>query len=154
MRFAYRPFPVHAVPSLGGERARYRPVVPLHVEGPSGSCDLDVLVDSGADDVVLPEGLAEALGIDLRRASFRSAASVGAARVSYQYASVELAVSDGNETFRWGALVGFLSGAMSFPVVGHAGFLQFFDAELLGAERVLVLRPNRSFKGTCQGMSR
>jgi hypothetical protein len=33
-------------------------------------------------------------------------------------------------------------------LLGHAGFLQYFDAEFRGADREVILAPNGSFAGT------
>jgi hypothetical protein len=32
-------------------------------------------------------------------------------------------------------------------LLGYAGFLQFFDADFRGADREVILTPNRSFPG-------
>ena len=52
------------------------------------------------------------------------------------------------EAYQWTAVVGFVDGAtLPRPLLGHAGFLQFFDAEFRGADLEVLLIPNRSFPG-------
>jgi hypothetical protein len=36
---------------------------------------------------------------------------------------------------------------LRYSLLGHAGFLQFFDAEFRGADQEVVLTPNSSFPG-------
>jgi hypothetical protein len=57
-------------------------------------------------------------------------------------------VSDGLETCEWSATVGFVDLPLRWALLGHAGFLDFFDAELRGAKREVVITPNRQFPGS------
>jgi hypothetical protein len=52
------------------------------------------------------------------------------------------------ETYQWTAVVGFVSTRLRYNLLGHGGFLDFFDVEFRGADREVVLIPNRSFPGT------
>jgi hypothetical protein len=62
---------------------------------------------------------------------------------------VKLRITDGRlETYEWTAVVGFAATPMGYNLLGHGGFLQFFDIEFRGAERAVVLIPNASFPGT------
>ena len=64
-------------------------------------------------------------------------------------ASVQLQITDGlRETYEWTAVVGFTASRLRYSVLGHGGFLEFFDVEFRGADREVVLIPNRSFPGT------
>ncbi len=47
----------------------------------------------------------------------------------------------------WTATVGFISAPLPWAIIGHAGFLEFFDVRLLGARREALLEPNASFQG-------
>ncbi len=95
------------IPSLGGSRVRYKPVVPLRVIGPGGQYNPPVLVDSGADDVVFPIGVAPQLGIDLAHAAYLDAQGVGGGSARVFYAPAILLLTDGVDTYRWRAVVGF-----------------------------------------------
>jgi len=44
-------------------------------------------------------------------------------------------------------VVGFVAIRLNYNLLGHAGFLQYFDTEFRGADRMVVLTLNRSFPG-------
>ena len=149
MIFTYMPLPTKGpVPSLGGAMLRYRPIVPVGVFGPLGLRFLDGCVDCGSDDTVFPLALARKLGIDLTGAPQGEAHPVGGTVVPYLYAAVTLRVSDGIETCEWQATIGFVDLPLRWALLGHAGFLDFFDADLRGARREVFLTPNSLFPGT------
>ena len=137
------------LPSLGGSVLRPRPVIAVRVTGPTRTRLLDGLLDTGSDDTVFEEGLAAALGIDLRDADEREVGLVGRSKpVRCRYADVKLQVTDGvHETYQWDATVGFVSTTLRYSLLGYAGFLQYFDAEFRGGNREVVLTPNASFPG-------
>jgi len=137
------------LPSLLGSTTRPRPVIAVRITGPRQTRLLDGLLDTGSDETVFEEGLATYLGVDLGQAEQRQIGLVGRATpVRCHYASVELHITDGrHETYRWQAVVGFVLTRLRYSLLGYAGFLQFFDAEFHGADRIVVLNPNRSFPG-------
>ena len=61
---------------------------------------------------------------------------------------VDLLITDARETYRWSALVGFVPMRLHYQLLGHAGFLEYFEAEFRGRDREVILRANRSFAGT------
>ena len=148
MRFSYRRLltlkPVH---SLGGVSARYKPILPATIASPLGNWASACLVDSGADDTVFPESIAQQLGLDLSSAPEGESFQAAGQPVTYRYAPVRFHLSDGTEACEWEAIVGFIAAAMRWPLLGHAGFLQFFDVTFLGNARELFLTPNPSFPG-------
>ena len=149
MIFSYLPLPTKApVPSLGGAMVRYRPIIPVRVFGPLGSRLVDACVDCGSDDTIFPLSLARKLGIDLTGAPRGQAHPVGGTIVPYVYSAVTLRVSDGAETCEWHATVGFVDLPLRWALLGHAGFLDFFDTDLRGARREVFIAPNPSFLGT------
>jgi hypothetical protein len=149
MIFPYLPLPTKMpVPSLGGASVRYRPIVPVRIFGPLGSRLFDGCLDCASDDAIFPVSLARKLGIDLRGAAQGEARPVGGTVVPYSYATVTLRLSDGVETCEWQALVGFVDLPLRWALLGHAGFLDFFDTDLRGARREACLTPNTLFAGT------
>ena len=149
MIFAYMPLPTKGpVPSLGGAMVRYRPIVPVAVFGPFGSRLVDGCVDCGSDDTIFPMSLARKLGLDLTGAPQGESHPVGGAIVPYVYAAVTLRLSDGVETCEWQATVGFVDLPLRWALLGHAGFLDFFDTDLRGAQREVFITPNNAFPGT------
>jgi hypothetical protein len=150
VRIPYMPVPVpRPVPSLRGGRTRFRPVLAIRLTGPSDTTLRDGLADSGADDAVFPESLAHFLGVDLDQAEERQLILGGRPQpIRCRYAAVQLRITDGiRETYEWTAIVGFVAVRLSYSLLGHAGFLEYFDAEFRGSDRELLLSANRSFPG-------
>lgn len=148
MIFPYLPLPTkRPVSSLGGAMTRYRPIVPIRIQGPMGSRLFDGCVDCGSDDTIFPRSLARKLGVDLTGADQGEAHPVGGTAVVYVYATVTLHLSDGVASCEWQATVGFVDLPLRWALLGHAGFLDFFDTELRGSRREVFLTPNRLFSG-------
>jgi hypothetical protein len=107
------------------------------------------VLDTAADDTVLPDWIAAALGLDLTGAEEQPIGMMGRIALRCRYAPAEVQISDGaRETYRWSAVVGFVpASALQRPILGQAGFLQHFDAEFRGADFEVILIPNRSFPG-------
>lgn len=136
-------------PSLGGSLWRPRPIVAVRLTGPSNDQVIDALLDTGADDTIFPAWIAALIGVDLTQAHGRQVGLAGRPPIRCRYAPVRLRITDGlTETHEWPAIVGFVAVPLQRPLLGYAGFLQFFDTTFLGADRAVVLTPNRSFPGT------
>jgi len=115
------------VVSLGGSQFRQKPLIPITVIGPSGQFVTQILVDSGADDVVFAARQAPLLGVDLSGGAQRHAGGVGAqAPVGLVYAPVILELADQVDVYRWRAVVAFAQTALRFPLLGVAGGLEHF----------------------------
>jgi len=122
----------------------------VRLTGPADTKLRDSLLDTGADDTVFTEALAVLLGIDLRSAPERQIALAGRPQpVRCRYAPVELRITDGiSETYEWTPVVGFVASRLNYSLLGHAGFLQFFDATFRGEpDREVLLTPKPSFPG-------
>lgn len=128
MLFPFQWFPTHGpAPALRGGTKRFKPIVPCIVTGPAGNVLQYVLVDSGADEVVLPITLAPVLGIDLTAAPTAYTQPAGnAPPIPLHFAEVILRLSDGNEVCRWRAVVGFTPTKLRFAVFGIAGGIEYF----------------------------
>jgi len=124
---------------------RWYPIFPVRVGHAATSILRDGLLDSGSDDTVCPEDVAQALGIDLTNAPEGDAGGVGGAIVRVRYATVTLRITDGNEDCEWQAMVGFAPTGRRRLLLGETGFLQYFDASLLNPFREIVLTPNSTF---------
>jgi hypothetical protein len=139
---------IQPVVSLGGRGSRPRPLVPVGLVGPAATVLRDGLLDTGADDTVFPEWFAGRAGIDLTNAPVGQATGVSGAPVAVRYAPVTLRVSDGHETRTWQALVGFTAHRIRQPLLGFAGFLQYFDALFRGSREEVELTVNDLYSGT------
>ena len=97
--------------------------------------------DGSARNVFLAEVL------DPGDATRKGKVRVGRAKlVRCRHAPVELRITDGlHETYQWTTVVGFISTHLRYSLLGHAGCLQFFDAQFRGADQEVVLTPNSSF---------
>jgi hypothetical protein len=136
------------LPSLGGARIRYRPLAAVRISGPLRSVLLDGQLDTGADDTVFHERTARDVGLDLTAAPQILMTLAGRGVIICRYARVVLRITDGmQETYEWSAVVGFVAVPLQQPLLGQAGFLQFFDVNYRGGAREAVLLPNSSFPG-------
>lgn len=149
MIFPYLALPTkRPIVALAGALVRHRSTIPVRLLGPSGSRLIDGCVDCGSDDTILPRSLASKVGIDLTDAPQGQACPVGGSVVSYVYALVTLRLTDGVEACQWQTTVGFVDLPLRWALLGHAGFLDFFDTDLRGARREVFLAPNALFLGT------
>lgn len=149
LRYRYTPVSVGGpVPSLGGRSVRPRPLVPVTLIGPGGSTVQRAVVDSAADDTVFPERVATLIGLDLSRAPARTGVGVGSGGIALRYAAVTLRLAAGQERREWVAWVGFTTATFTYPMLGFAGCLQFFDVLLLGAREEVELTVNAMYPGT------
>ena len=136
------------IPSLAGRADRPRPLLAVGVIGPAGTVVRDGLLDTGADDTVFHESIAARVGIDLTNAPSGSAIGVGASPVSVRYAAVHLRIVGLQERRERPAWVGFMAAPLRRPLLGYAGFLQFFDATFRGAREEVELTVNPHYPGT------
>jgi hypothetical protein len=148
MRFSYfnakAPGPVVA---LGGRPTRPRPLVLVTAIGPAASRSDRGLLDTGADDTVFPDHWAATLGVDLSQAPTTTSKGVGGPGLVIRFAVVTLRVTDGVEFREWPAMVGFVAGPAIRPLLGFAGFLQFFSATFHGDREEVELTANSLFPG-------
>lgn len=148
LRFPFLPLATRQpVPALGGALVRYRPILSVRLFGPLGSRLFDGCLDCASDDTIFPQTLAQSLGIDLTGASKGESRPVDGVAISYLYARIRLRISDGWEQCEWEAMVGFANLQLRWALLGHAGFLDFFDITLFGSRRETILTPNSSFSG-------
>ncbi len=149
LRYPYRlgqaPRPVV---TLGGRSVRPRPILLVTVVGPNGTQTIRALLDTGADDTVFPDSLASQIGVDLTTAPVGAGAGVGAVISAVRYAPIALRISQSAEQREWTAWVGFTAAQLPFPVLGFAGFLQFFTATFHGDREEVELTVNRLYSGT------
>ena len=150
MTFRYVQVPmVRPIPSLPGRPTRPRTILGVTVYSASAAWFFDALLDTGADDTVFSDQLASRLGIDLTHAEVGTAQGVGGQLVAVRYAPVKLRVADGYEQREWTAIVGFAPlGQNALPVLGFAGFLQYFTATFYGDREIVELTVNSHYRGS------
>lgn len=114
------------------EREVLRPVVPVSITGPGGETAPRVgLVDTGAENVLAAEWLADLAGVDLSQNVDTAAIAIGGHSAEVRFADVELrlyAPEVGDELLAWRCDVGFVPGwqAPFAMVLGQVGFLDQF----------------------------
>ncbi len=137
----------HAVVPLGGRWSRPRPLIRVSVIGPKNTLPMEGRLDTGSDDTVLPERLAGLIGVDLSNAPIGQSRTANMASVTVRYAQITLRMTDGVERREWPAWVGFTP-AIHRPLLGFAGFLQFFTAAFRGDREEVELTVNSLYPGT------
>jgi hypothetical protein len=149
MRFFYKRVNMgHPLVPLNGRSVRPRPLIPITLIGPAGAWTDEGLLDTGADDTIFPAAIAQRIGIDLSNAPGTSGAGVGMGAVLLCYAQVTLRVADNREQHEWVGWVGFTPAQLRHPLLGFAGFLQYFTASFLGDREEVELTVNSLYPGT------
>jgi hypothetical protein len=65
-----------------------------------------------------------------------------------RYAEVTLRIADNQEQREWKAWVGFTAARLRQPLLGYAGFLQYFTATFHGDREEVELTVNPTYPGT------
>ncbi|MDA0835211.1 MAG: hypothetical protein O3A29_18200 [Planctomycetota bacterium] len=144
MRFAYREY-VGPLPGTTDFRLILRPVITIHVIGPKSEARFDALVDTGADETLLPLMLADLLGVELDHNSTSKAVGISGDSMTVYYGDVQFEIDDGDESAKWTTTVGFVDFSPSdekFMILGHGGCLDYFTAIFDGENAELELIPN------------
>ena len=153
LRLPYLDEPLYGppAPSLSAHaRSRWRPLVPLTVQGPNGRSVAfgRALVDPGADDTVMPLDVAELLAVSFHPATGHSLRWKGQRHLlRYGDVTLELADDEGN-ALAWQAVAAFTTAPLRYPLLGICGCLEFFDATFRGAERIIELESNPALRPT------
>ncbi len=124
-------------------RRRPRPFVPLRVAGPNGRLFLlDALVDSGADEVLIPQTLLAGLGFAPGSGITRGTSGVGGRTATvYQRVRLELRTAP-NDRLVWNTTVAFGHVPFNIVLFGIAGGLEFFHTTLNVIDRQVTLYPH------------
>ena len=142
MKFRYRSFNVAL---FDGEPASeiFRPIAPLLIHGPDGSALIYPLLDCGADYTLLPNSVADAVGIELDTERPGTVGGIEGGSVVTYPGDAELELSDKVESYRWPTLVRFTDS--NNMLLGHLGFLEFFTAIMDHHGRTFELTLNDAF---------
>ncbi len=144
MKFSYREY-ISQFPGTSDFRLILRPVITIGIAGTKSVARWDALVDTGADETLLPLSLASLLGVELDQEATSQAAGISGDKLTIYYGDVELQIVDGNKTVTWKTIVGFVEFGSSDDeviVLGHGGCLDYFTASFDGENAELELMPN------------
>jgi predicted aspartyl protease len=122
-----------------------RPVITIRIAGSRSAARWDALVDTGADETLLPLSLAELLGVELDAEGTSLAAGISGDKLTIHYGEVEFQIAEGIEEVKWRSTVGFVEFGNSdeeIIVLGHSGCLDFFTAIFNGELAELEMMPN------------
>lgn len=143
MRFSYREY-VSQFPGTADYRLILRPVITVRIVGPKAQARWDALVDTGADETLLPLSVAKLLKVEFLEGTSEAAGITGD-KLTIHYGDVEFEISAGDETTKWRTTVGFVEFGTKdeeMIVLGHGGCLDYFTATFDGERAELELTPN------------
>jgi hypothetical protein len=149
MKFPYCQYRVTPSPTAPGG-VLYRPEIPLRLVGGAGSVDLWVLVDAGSDDTLIPISAGNKIKATIDPNQIWKIEGIGGQALTVAPGDVVLEVTDGKQTFRWPAKVGFVDFADprdEVVLVGHAGFLDYFRVTYDGYQRTVEIDVTAAFSG-------
>lgn len=144
MRFPYREY-LSQFPGSFDFRLILRPVITIRISGPKAEARSDALVNTGADETLLPLALAAALGVELDQNATSLAAGISGGNLTIHYGEVEFEIATDDETVSWKSTVGFADFGSSDDeviILGHDGCLDFFTATFDGELAELEITPN------------
>jgi len=144
MRFAYLAS-ISRSPVDGEPDLVHRPEVPIRIIGPNLSSSHYGLVDTGADNTILPARLVDELGVTTVATSGPGVDAFAGGNVAVSAAEVTLALSDGEDQVRWTTDVlccRFARPEDEMVILGYQGFLEYFTATFDGENCELELVPN------------
>lgn len=144
MKFLYREY-LSRLPGTADFRLILRPVITIRITGPASEGRWDALVDTGADETLLPLSLAELLGIELDQETTSQAAGISGDPLTIHYGSVDFQIASDLEIVSWNTIVGFVEFGSSNDeviVLGHGGCLDYFTAVFDGERGELEMIPN------------
>jgi predicted aspartyl protease len=132
---------------LGGRWVQPRPIIAVTFVGPGGTWVIDGLLDTGADETVLPDTAAATLGVDLTNAPTGTAMAFGQ-QVPVRYALVTIRLANPHERHEWQGWLAFTSAYLRWPLLGFGGFQQFFSVAYHGDREIVELTVNSLYPGT------
>jgi len=141
MRFPYQRYAVEASPVFSGGVV-YRPEITLRIIGGAGDAIIHALVDTGADGTLFPRSIAEAIGATIYEKNTATVRGLAGEPLTVVAGEVEVEMVDGGDRHRWNMTVGFTSvddPQDEVAILGHAGFLDYFQATFDGQARELQL---------------
>jgi hypothetical protein len=147
VRFSYIEREVEPSPGIPGSDREWEPQITARVGGPASIQLVPGLVDTGASITLIPLRYLGRLGIE---PFGRITLSGGGGTFTVQLARVDLELHNSRTIHAWSALVGF-SARRERALWGQIGFLEHFLATFNTRQRLLTLRPNRTFPSPLHG---
>lgn len=148
MKFPYRKY-ISALPGSTDFQLISRPIINVRVASEHAEGNWEALVDTGADETLLPLACARLLRVELDQQLTSQAAGISGDLLQIHYGELEIEVGDGEESVAWKEIVGFvdLGADKDLIVLGHGGFLSYFTANFDGEREELELVQNSLLPG-------
>lgn len=134
----------------------YRPIIPIVLVGANSELRFNALVDTGSDQTILPLIDVEPItGIAIDR----SVTSSVRGRLEHHTEKLflgrncKLRLSDDNTTYEFSTRIWFSDDDQSPAILGHNGFLDFFNIFFDGSKKELEIIPSNAFTGTQKKIS-
>lgn len=120
----------------------YRPEIPVFIYSPSDAVTIHGLVDTGADETILPMSIAEDLAIPINDDVTSTASGFLGNPVDVLYGDVQFGVQidEQGQLSTWTATVGFCefpSPEREVVILGRSGFLDTMAATFVGEDHTL-----------------
>jgi hypothetical protein len=128
----------------------YRPEILLRVIGPTADVLLMALIDTGADECVLPFSIAQSIGVVLTLNETVLASGVGGQELELIPGDVNFELRGSGETYSWPIRVGFArfdDPEDECAILGNIGALEYFTATFDANARYGSLVANSRFPG-------
>lgn len=125
MKYPYLPYRVSPSPAEPGVKMAYRPTVPVRIIGLGGSIKLRGILDTSADETVLPAYLLQRIQVATRSEDVSALGGAGGRPFVVTYGTVDFEVQLDEDAPRWHAKVAF-DPHRRVPLLGQVGFLRFF----------------------------
>lgn len=141
VKFPYGQYEVEPTVAQPDVTVVHRPVIPVRLIGTSAAAVFYGLLDTGADESLIPREIADFIGIEEISDQISTVLSAsGEMPVHYGVMTIECGTEQ--EQYRWRAAVGIVNQPWKEALLGHAGFLDYFDATFFGGERQVQLMRN------------
>jgi hypothetical protein len=152
LTFPYQPEPLAGPPSPSlppGVTEHWRPLIPITAVGPTGRVFHfgRAVLDSGADDCVLPQSTLAGIGAVLRPDTGHRVRWRGQV-YPLRFGDLDFVLTDQGAVWRWPTVVAFSPAPLRYPILGRGGCLRCFDVRFHGEDLRVELETNRSFPGT------
>lgn len=155
MKFAYKKSFVDPAP--GFETGLIcQPIIPIVLVGLIGELRFNALVDTGSDQTILPLIDVESItGLTINRDIISSVQGRLEHHTENLYLGyhIRLRLSHDTIEYEFPSPVWFSDDGNSPAILGHSGFLEFFNIVFKGFDKELEIKPNDNFKGTTKKLS-
>ena len=141
MRFPYVQYEVDPSPAEPGVIEVFRPVIPIRLIGRASSRLVRGLLDTGADESVIPMEFADRIGV-IEAAVPDGTVLSASGEMPVTYGTLIIELASGVEHYRWNAVVGIVDQPLREALLGNIGFLRYFDVTFFGERREVRLTRN------------